>query len=136
MPSWEDIVNRVVIASNHYNVAGAGQDYQNVFNQLNQLRDSLNDLNSKSESWTGAAADAFREQVNTLSSSVDGLVTDHSRIPAGLQACSEHIEKAVSQIEIPSWMYDDVQEKQRVYAETGEVLPYPSGSFFNSFIST
>jgi hypothetical protein len=136
MPSWEDIVNRVVIASNHYNVAGAGQDYQNVLNQLHQLKGALDTLNQQTESWTGAAADAFREQLTSLSGSVEGLATDHSRIPSGLQACSEHLEKAISQIEIPSWMYDDVQEKQRVYAETGEVLPYSSGSFWNSYIST
>src|SRR3954471_12087293 len=121
VPSWEEIINRVTIASNYYNVDAASRQYQTAFTGMDQLHQSLTRLVDETESWKGAAADSFRDHVTKIAEGLNELANYHRRIKDGLAGCAQYLQTAVDTIPVPGWMYDDIAEKQRAYHETGEV---------------
>jgi hypothetical protein len=134
MPSWEDIINRVTIPSNYYNVQAAGEQWGAVFGWLQQLHHGLTSLSQQSESWKGAGGDAFRKHIDGFAKAVQDLIDDHVKIKDGLGMLASDLQTAVDSIPVPGWMYDDVEQKQRVYHETGEVYLYDSGSFQHNYV--
>lgn len=118
-PSWEEIVNRVTIASNYAKVRGAAQHWQAAFEQASGRRQSLQNLSERSESWRGAGGNAFRDHIAKVVGVLDKTVQNHERVVAKLNACADHLEAAVRKIPIPSWMYEDVVRMRQDYATNG-----------------
>jgi len=135
VPSWEEIINRVTIASNYYNVEASGQQYQTAFSNIDQLHQSLTRLIDESDSWKGSAADSFRAHIRKIADGVNDLANNHRRIKDGMAGCAQYLKTAVDTIPVPGWMYDDIADKQRAYHDTGEVYLYPTGDFRNTYIS-
>lgn len=134
MPSWEEIVNRVVIGSNYYNVFDSAVQWGAVFRSIDDVRAALEELSTLSESWRGSAADGFRSHLQGVIQQLQDLADDHRKIKDGLNTLGEALRTAVGEIEVPTWMYDDIAEKQRVYHETGEVYLYEPGSFAHGYL--
>lgn len=131
MPSWEQIVERVTIQSNFYNLADSAQAYQRAFNDIDEVRHSLRDLKNNSESWRGAAADGFREHIQSIIDGLEDLVERHRKIKDGLQACSTALSTAVAAIPIPSWMINDVYDRQRAYQFQGSFMGFQTNEFLD-----
>ncbi len=132
MPSWEEIVNQVVIGSNYYHVEDASLQYMSLFDYLNDLHASLAQLQTSTrDSWKGPAADAFRQHLMGLAETVAELRDNHVRIATGFAACRDHLRTAVTSIPIPDWMYDEVDQRQRTYSQSGELWDnfFPPGTF-------
>jgi hypothetical protein len=134
MPSWEEIVDRVTVKGNYFNVQEAARGWERVFQRLDELRGDLEDLSKKSESWTGGAADAFRGHLKNHIDLLGRLADDHRRIVHGLDACHDHLKQAVNSIEIPTWMYSEVESKQLAYHQGGEIPGYSPGSFGHGYL--
>ncbi len=134
LPSWEEIVNRVTIESNYYNVGDAAEGWRTTFRQLDDLHDKLKTLHDNSSSWKGGAGDAFRKQIKTHMDNVKKLADDHRTMVQSLESCRDHLETAVGSIEIPTWMYGEVQQKQNAYHQGQEISGYSEGSFANGYL--
>lgn len=134
MPSWEEIVDRVVIGSNYYNVFDSANQWEEVFDGIDGVVDSLQTLSTESESWRGPAADGFREHLTRVIDDLRTLAADHRYIKDGLRTLGTALQTAVGSIEVPSWMYDDIANKQRAYHETGEAYLYSPGTFEHGYL--
>jgi hypothetical protein len=134
MPSWEEIVDRVTVKSNYFNVHEAARGWERVFRRLDELRGDLETLSKNSESWTGQAAEAFRGHLKGHIENLSKLADDHRRIVHGLDACHDHLQQAVNSIEIPTWMYSEVESKQQAYHQGGEIPGYEPGSFGHGYL--
>lgn len=132
--SWEDIVLRVSIASNYYNVEDAANGWEGVFASISDLEENLRTLKKNSESWKGGAADSFREQLDAYVKDAENLNKDHVKIVQGLRACKTHLKNAVDVIPIPSWMMSELENKQSDYQMGAEVPGYSPGSFGHFYL--
>ncbi len=136
--SWEEIVNRVTIASNYTKVRESAQHYDVALKQASDLRDSLTDLSRRSESWRGGGGNAFRDHVAKLVEALNRTVDDHRRVVTGLNNCAGHLENAVRTIPIPSWKYDEVLAKRQAWHDstTADVEALRPNSFWTSWLGT
>ena len=90
--SLEEIVDRVSVKSNYYNVSDAALGWREIFRYLGELQDCLKTLKTGSESWTGAAGDGFRDHLDGFGKNLDELHRDHQRIVPGLEALASHLQ--------------------------------------------
>lgn len=135
MPSWEEIVNQVVVASNYYGISDASTKWSGVFRHMQSLRDAVQTLSEETESWKGDAADAFRKHLKTVMNDLEDLHSDHSKIVQGLDGAANHLETAVHAIPIPSWMIDKVKDNQQKYASGMSVMGFGADSFATEFVA-
>src|SRR5690242_10670912 len=98
--SWEEIVDRVSVKSNYYNVSDAALEWREIFRYLAELQDCLKSLKAHSDSWTGGAADGFRDHLDSFVKNLDDLQRNHERIVPGLEALASHLQTAVNTIPI------------------------------------
>jgi hypothetical protein len=131
--SWEEIVNRVTIASNYGKVHESARAWHTALTQTAHLRDSLRELSSRSESWQGSGGNAFRDHVAKLTGALDQTVQSHQRVVTGLSACAGHLETAVKKIPVPSWMYDDVVRMRADYGG-GALDSVKPGEFWGGLV--
>lgn len=132
--SWEEIVDRVSIKSNYYNVQAAADGWREIFRCLGDLEENLRTLKRNSDSWRGAAADGFRDRLDSYINDVDNLRREHERIVLGLEACVDHLRLAVSSIPIPSWMMTKLEDAQASYQMGDEVPGHAPGSFWHFYL--
>lgn len=133
-PTWEEVVNRVTVASNYFLVKNAADHWTVTFRRIEQLADHVRELSRQSgQSWTGPGAQAFQDHLEKIAKSLD-LVTQHHRavVPA-LRSCAQHLEAAVHAISIPPWLEADVRANQRAYTDAG-VLDDIAPNAFRSWL--
>jgi hypothetical protein len=131
--TWEEIVNRVTIASNYSKVRESARLWHTTLTQTAELRDSLHEMSRRSESWRGGGGNAFRDHVAKLTDALDRTVQSHQRVVAGLNACAGHLETAVKKIPIPSWMYADVVRMRADYS-SGALDSVKPGQFWGGLV--
>jgi hypothetical protein len=132
--SWEEIVDRVSVKSNYFNVQDAANGWREIFQYLGELEGNLRKLKKNSESWTGGAADGFRARLDDYIKDIDTLQQSHERIVTGLEACAGHLKDAVDVIPIPSWMMTKLEDAQASYQMGDEVPGYAPGSFGHFYL--
>ncbi len=131
--TWEEIVNRVTIASDYGKVSESARLWQAALRQVTEQRDVLRELSRQSESWRGGGGNAFRDHVAKLITALDQTVQSHERVVNGLAACAGHLERAVKSIPIPSWMYDDVVSRRAAYGN-GALEGVRPGEFWGGLV--
>jgi len=132
--SWEEIVDRVTIKSNYYNLGEAEMGWRNIFSFLTELHDNLKKLKTNTESWRGGAADGFRDRIDDYAKNIDSLVKDHERIATGLHQCADDLQTAVNTIPIPTWMMGKLEDEQAAYQMGSQVPGNPPGSFGHFYL--
>jgi len=133
VPSWEEIVQRVSIKSNYFNLEASSSQWA-VVRQIDELRAAVDTLSTNSESWRGSAAEAFRDHLKEHSNLLERLAEDHRKIVQGLTACRDDLKTAVNSIEIPTWMYSEVESQQSAYQQGAEIPGYEPGSFAHGYL--
>jgi hypothetical protein len=118
--SWEEIVNRVTMASNYHMVQGSADLWQVTFERIEKVATALRDLARQSkQSWTGPGANAFYDHIGALAKALDEIKRRHEGIVSGLRACGDDLEAAVRTIPVPPWMEGKVRGGQSAYAKSG-----------------
>jgi hypothetical protein len=133
-PSWEEVVRRVVVATNYNAVAQSASRWQIVINRIYELAGDVDKLHEESKAWKGGAADAFRGQLKSYSDTLNKLADEHRNISPALLACAGHLNEAVNNIHVPSWMLSTVESQQQAYHMGQDVPGLPAGSFGDEYL--
>jgi uncharacterized protein YukE len=128
-PSWDQIVDRVCVASNYLCLERAARHWQNVFGlpqadgepeqpagQLGQLRRALQKLLIQSgTNWHGAGAGAFQQHVKGLIGAVEGIQREYQGLQKAAADSATHLKTAVENIHVPLNRYEEVVGAQEAF---------------------
>src|SRR2546427_11022606 len=89
-PSWEEVVAMVVIPGNPGAIHNAAGAWEVVFEQIGQAKSILDQTTQSLQGWQGAAADAYRTHLGTISQSMSDLVDKHRPVVQQLNAAGDN----------------------------------------------
>jgi uncharacterized protein YukE len=132
-PSWEEVVAMVVIPGNPDAVKNAAGAWEVVFEEIGQAKGLIDRVAQGLQSWQGAAADAYRDHLNTLGQGMTDLVEKHRPVVQQLNSSADNVQKALENTPIPDDMVDQVIQARQNYATHG-TLPtqFQTGFFYNT----
>ncbi|GAA0896405.1 hypothetical protein GCM10009558_109710 [Virgisporangium aurantiacum] len=128
-PTWDQIVDRVCVASNYLCLQRAAGHWQNVFGlpqveggpeqrpgQLNQLRRALQKLQIQSgTNWHGTGAAAFQQHVKELIGAVGAIQNQYQGLQRAASESATHLKTAVENIHVPLNRYEEVVAAQEAF---------------------
>lgn len=136
MASWEDVVNDVVLNSNPPTLTRVAGEWDVVFDGLRAVKTDLQTLVKDLHSWKGAAADAYKKELNKHVKALTNTDEDNSPVIQTLNSSADALNTAISQIPIPSWQLDDLRRKQQELYNSGQTYGdafFGTGDFLKSF---
>ena len=132
--SWEEIVNRVTIASNYLMVRSSADQWEAAFKRTEAVADSIRQLARRTgQTWTGPGAQAFYAHLEKLAKALDDVRTHHVGVVPGLRACATDLETAVRSIPIPTDKVPEVRDRQAMYSRAGVIDEVSPGIFRQAF---
>jgi hypothetical protein len=120
LPTWDQIVYRVSIQSNYLMLLDSAQRWREALKEMETVRDKLLELAGKtSDRWEGEGSAAVRQHLADLARAMETTRVRHQAVAGVLEQLSDYVRRTVYAIPIPSWRYDEVQQKQALFARTG-----------------
>jgi len=131
MPSWEDIVNQVVIPGEPVKLMSARRDWAMVFGRIRSAKKEIEDGLRRLDEWRGDAADAYRTNVAAIAHELDRLNEEYQGVQWQLDAAAHSLADAINTIEIPAEMAYFVEQAKADFFDRGHIAGLGPDAIYN-----
>ena len=118
-PSWEDVVNMVVIPGNDAGIYEAAGQWDLLLTRVRQVQTAIDELKTGLESWEGAAGDTFRNHLTQLSTAITQVIDSSSSIPDTLRTAGDHVANTLNNTPIPGELVGEVRDAREQFLSGG-----------------
>lgn len=126
---WERYVNEVTLLGRPDLLRASARQWETALRRVTKTADMLAQLVTKSGSWTGGGANAFRGHVMALQAAAEKTVSEHHRVRIALDACADELTTAMRDIFVPSWLRPEIIARQSRAIREGVHIPFAPREF-------
>ncbi|GAA1037127.1 hypothetical protein GCM10009557_49800 [Virgisporangium ochraceum] len=126
---WERYVNEVTLLGRPDLLRASAREWETALRRVTGTADMLARLATRSGSWTGGGANAFRGHVMALRAAAEKTVAEHHRVRIALDACADELTTAMRDIFVPSWLRPEIIARQSRAVREGVHTPFAPGEF-------
>ena len=133
-PSWEDVVNMVVIPGNDTGIYEAAGQWDLLLTRVRQVQTAIDELKTGLESWEGAAGDTYRNHLTQLSTAIT-MIDSSSRMPDTLRTAGDHVANTLNNTPIPGELVGEVRDAREQFLSGGALdTRFHDGFFFDTLL--
>jgi uncharacterized protein YukE len=134
-PSWEDVVNMVVVPGNDAGIYEAAGQWDLLLTRVRQVQTAIDELKTGLESWEGEAGDTYRNHLTQLSTAVNQVIDSTSGLPNTLRTAGDHVANTLNNTPIPGELVGEVRDAREQFLSGGQLdTRFHDGFFFDALL--
>jgi hypothetical protein len=134
-PSWEDVVNMVVVPGNATGIYEAAGQWDLLLTRVRQVQTAIDELKTGLETWEGAAGDTYRNHLTQLSTAINQAVDSSSGLPNTLRTAGDHVANTLNNTPIPGELVGEVRDAREQFLNGGALdTRFHDGFFFDALL--